>query len=111
MADRNVRFIKVALQATYDALISKDDRALYWVEETQRLYCGNVLYGAGAEASDVAAGLLSAKDYALLQELIEAFWSVKLRKQRLYIAPHQQNLLRLNRLLQTHLRHQHRLDL
>ena len=72
MADKNVRFIKVALQSTYDALVQKDSRALYWVEETQRLYCGSTLYGTGAEASTAAAGLLSAKDYALLQELIEA---------------------------------------
>lgn len=72
MADKNVRFVKVALQATYDALVEKDIRALYWIEETQRLYCGSTLYGTGAEASDAAAGLLSARDYALLQELIEA---------------------------------------
>lgn len=72
MADRNVRFIKVALQATYDALVAKDARALYWIEETKRLYCGSTLYGTGAEASAVAAGLLSAEDYASLQTLIAA---------------------------------------
>jgi hypothetical protein len=72
MADRNVRFVKVALQATYDAIVTKDARALYWIEETKRLYCGSTLYGTGAEASAAAAGLLSAEDYAALQELIAA---------------------------------------
>ena len=70
MADRNVRFVKVALQATYDALTTKDVRALYWIEDTKRLYCGSTLYGTGAEASAAAAGLLSAEDYASLQTLI-----------------------------------------
>lgn len=72
MVDNNVRFIKVALQSTYDALIDKDDRSLYWVVETKRLYCGSTLYGTGDEASSTASGLLSAEDYVKLQELIAA---------------------------------------
>ena len=72
LADNNVRFVRVSLQAKYDALVTKDTRALYWVEDTQRLYSGEVLYGTGAEASEVAAGLLSAEDYAALKRLIAA---------------------------------------
>ena len=70
MANNNVRFIKVALQTTFDALEVKDSQVLYWIDETQRLYCGNKLYGTGKEASETASGLLSAEDYKKLQELI-----------------------------------------
>lgn len=70
MANNNVRFIKVALQATYDALATKDVKALYWVEETKHLYCGETLYGTGSMATENAAGLLSPEDYAELKKLI-----------------------------------------
>jgi len=70
MANNNVRFFKVALQATFDNLVSKDAQALYWIEETSRLYCGETLYGTGALATEQAAGLLSPEDYAELKRLI-----------------------------------------
>lgn len=70
MANNNVRFIKVALQATYDNLSVKDAQVLYWIDETQRLYCGEKLYGTGSNASATAAGLLSSEDYKQLKALI-----------------------------------------
>lgn len=70
MANNNVRFIKVALQATYDNLSVKDAQVLYWIDETQRLYCGEKLYGTGHTVTETTAGLLSAEDYKKLQDLI-----------------------------------------
>lgn len=66
----NVRFLSVKLRSTFDALVTKESAALYWIEETQELYKGDILYGTGALASEKAAGLLSANDYVKLQELI-----------------------------------------
>ena len=66
----NVRFINVKLLETYLALETKDSAALYFIQDAQRLYQGEKLIGVGAEASKVAAGLLSAEDYSELQELI-----------------------------------------
>lgn len=71
MATQNVKFY-FGTQAKYDALIEKNPLALYFIEETQRLYKGDILLGTGAEASAAAAGLLSAEDYASLQALIAA---------------------------------------
>ena len=71
MAFQNVQFY-FGSQARYDALVEKDSLALYFIEDTQRLYKGNVLLGAGAEVTEKAAGLLSAEDYAQLKKLIEA---------------------------------------
>lgn len=51
----------VGTQAEYDAS-SKDQYTLYWITDTKRLYKGSVLYGVGAEATQAAAGLLSAED-------------------------------------------------
>lgn len=70
MAKSNVRFYIVDLRSKYDALATKDSAALYWIEETQQLYKGSTLFAVGATASEKAAGLLSAKDYAKLQKLI-----------------------------------------
>lgn len=70
MAKANVRFYVVDLRSKYDALATKDPNALYWIEETQELLKGDILFGVGAEASEKATGLLSAKDYAKLQKLI-----------------------------------------
>lgn len=72
MANNNVKFFKVALQATFDNLVLKDSNALYWIEETQRLYCGELLYGTGLTATEKAAGLLSSEDYIALKTLIAA---------------------------------------
>lgn len=68
--NNNVRFYKVDLLSKYLALEVKDEKALYWVDETQELYLGAKLFGTGALASEQAAGLLSAEDYVALKNLI-----------------------------------------
>lgn len=72
MADNNVRFFKVGLQTTYDALTQKEPRALYWIEDTKRLYCGETLYGTGAVVTEEFQGLMSPEDYSALKALIAA---------------------------------------
>jgi len=66
---QNVKFIAVKLQATFDALETKDALALYWIHDTQRLYKGDKLYGTGLEATSEFAGLMSAEDKAALEAL------------------------------------------
>ena len=66
---QNVLF-KVGTRAQFDAIATKSEATLYWLTDTQELYKGNVLFGKGALASETASGLLSAKDYKKLQELI-----------------------------------------
>lgn len=68
----NVRFLSVKLKSTFDALLTKEPNALYWIEDVQSLYKGDTLFGTGALASEKAAGLLSPEDYAALKSLIEA---------------------------------------
>lgn len=65
----NVQFY-FGSQARFDELVEKDSLALYFIEDTQRLYKGDVLLGTGAEVTEEAAGLLSAEDYAQLKKLI-----------------------------------------
>jgi hypothetical protein len=65
-----VKFISVRLQATYDALATKEVNSLYFVQETNRFYHGSLLMGVGALATEQAAGLLSPEDYASLKTLI-----------------------------------------
>ena len=67
-----VKFLSVRLQSTYDSLATKDANSLYFIQETNRLYHGNLLMGTGALATEQAAGLLSAEDYAELKKLIAA---------------------------------------
>lgn len=67
----NVKFY-FGSQAKFDSLIEKDALALYFIEDTQRLYKGDVLLGTGAAVTEQAAGLLSAEDYAQLKKLIAA---------------------------------------
>lgn len=71
MANNNVLF-KVGTSAQFNALAIKDDFTLYWLTDTKQLFKGSVLYGTGAIASEVAAGLLSAEDYVELKKLIAA---------------------------------------
>lgn len=78
MANKNVRFFTVDLKSKYDALVTKDPLALYWIEETKELYKGATLFGTGAEASEMAAGLLSSEDYVELKKLIAAGGAVNL---------------------------------
>lgn len=67
---QNVKFIAVKLQATYDTLVTKDPLALYWIQDTQRVYKGDKLYGVGLEATSEFAGLMSAEDKAKLDALV-----------------------------------------
>ncbi len=66
----NVKFISVKLQETYDALETKDNLALYWIQDTQRVYKGDKIYGVGLEATAEFAGLMSAEDKAKLDALV-----------------------------------------
>lgn len=66
----NVRFFILATRAEFDALSTKNPLGVYWIEETQELYKGDILFGTGAYASESAAGLLSKEDYAEFKSLI-----------------------------------------
>lgn len=66
----NVKFCTVDKKQKFLDLVQKDVYTLYYIEETQQLYKGSTLFAVGATASEKAAGLLSAKDYAKLQKLI-----------------------------------------
>ena len=66
----NVKFISVKLKSTFLALETKDSSALYWIIETSELFKGDQLFGTGALATEQAAGLLSAEDYAKLCALV-----------------------------------------
>lgn len=67
----NVIF-KHGTRAQYDALEIRDPNTLYWLSDTLELRKGDFLYGIGANATQAAAGLLSAADKALLDELVES---------------------------------------
>lgn len=69
MADQNVRFY-FGLQEKYDALTERDSLALYFIEDTQRLYKGDVLLASGSNATSMAAGLMSAEDKIKLDTLV-----------------------------------------
>lgn len=68
LADKNVKFYFGA-QARYDALPQKDALALYFITDTQRLYKGDTLIASGANATGLAAGLMSAEDKIKLDSL------------------------------------------
>lgn len=76
MATQNVRFYFATTKSKYDALVEKNPLALYFItDETtgcNYLYKGDKLMAVGHEASETAAGLLSAEDYTALQALISA---------------------------------------
>lgn len=69
MANQNVRFY-FGSQAKYDALIERDSLALYFIEDTQRLYKGDVLLATGANATAMASGLMTAEDKIKLDSLV-----------------------------------------
>lgn len=69
MANQNVRFY-FGTQAKYDALIERDSLALYFIEDTQRLYKGNTLLATGTNATSMASGLMSAEDKIKLDTLV-----------------------------------------
>lgn len=64
----NVIF-KVGTKAQYDALAVKDTNTLYWLHDVLELRKGEALYGTGAEATNLASGLMSAADKAKLDAL------------------------------------------
>lgn len=66
---QNVKFYFGA-QAKYDALLEKNPLALYFIEDTQRLYKGEVLLATGANATSMASGLMSAEDKIKLDSLV-----------------------------------------
>lgn len=76
MANQNVKFFFTNDINKYQSLGIKDPLALYFIEDTATGFCGlykgENLIAAGSEATEVAAGLLSAEDYAQLQKLIAA---------------------------------------
>lgn len=69
MATQNVKFY-FGTQDKYDALLERNALALYFIEDTQRLYKGDVLIATGANATSMAAGLMSAEDKIKLDELV-----------------------------------------
>lgn len=69
MATQNVKFY-FGTQAKYDALAEKNSLALYFIEDTQRLYKGYTLIASGANATSMASGLMSSDDKIKLDELL-----------------------------------------
>ena len=65
----NVLF-KFGTKAQFDALGAYDQSTLYWLTDTQELYKGDKLFGKGQEATQSAAGLMSAEDKARLDTLV-----------------------------------------
>ena len=67
----NVIF-KMGSKAQYDALAVKDANTLYWLSDVQELRKGDVLYGKGKDATNLASGLMSAADKQKLDSLSAA---------------------------------------
>lgn len=53
----------------YNALSVKDPNTLYWLTDVQELWKGDVLYGKGVVATQLASGLMSAEDKQKLDAL------------------------------------------
>jgi hypothetical protein len=70
LATQNVKFY-FGTQEKYDALLTKNELALYFLEDTQRLYKGDKLFATGASATGMVAGLMSKEDKIALDKLIE----------------------------------------
>ena len=66
----NVRFY-FGTQKKYDSLVEKNPIALYFIEDTQRLYKGDVLMATGADATSMASGLMSHSDKIKLDSIAE----------------------------------------
>ncbi len=64
----NVIF-KTGTKAQYDALAVKDANTLYWLTDVLELHKGETLYGIGANATNLASGLMSAADKAKLDAM------------------------------------------
>ena len=65
----NVLF-KFGTKAQFEAIATKSETTLYWLTDTQELYKGDILFGKGIEATQSAAGLMSAEDKAKLDALV-----------------------------------------
>lgn len=66
---QNVKFY-FGTQAKFDALLEKNELALYFIQDTQRLYKGSSLIATGSEATSMSSGLMSAADKIKLDELV-----------------------------------------
>ena len=66
---QNVKFY-FGPQEKYDELEVKNPRALYFIEDTQRLYKGDKLMATGVMATAMASGLMSTEDKIKLDELL-----------------------------------------
>ncbi len=64
----NVIF-KIGTKAQYDGLAVKDANTLYWLTDVLELRKGESLYGKGADATNLASGLMSAADKEKLDAL------------------------------------------
>lgn len=67
----NVKFY-FGTSEKFKALTEKDALALYFLEDVQQLWKGDKLFATGANASNMAAGLMSIEDKIKLDELFEA---------------------------------------
>ena len=66
---QNVKFY-FGTQAKYNALAEKNAMALYFIEDSQRLYKGEILIASGAIATSMASGLMSSEDKIKLDALL-----------------------------------------
>lgn len=68
----NVLF-KFGTKEQFNVLVNEnrvDESTLYWLTDAQELYKGDKLFGKGKEATQSAAGLMSAEDKAKLDSLV-----------------------------------------
>lgn len=63
---------KLGTREQYDRVLPKDENTLYWLVDEQRIYKGETLYAAGKEATGEMAGLMSAADKKLFDEVVKS---------------------------------------
>ena len=66
----NVIF-KTGTKEQFQAIEQKDVSTLYWLEDSQQVYKGEILFGTGKNASQTEAGLMSPEDKAKLDAMTE----------------------------------------
>ena len=54
----------------FNALVEKDQLALYFLEDVQQLWKGDKLFATGADATSMVSGLMSVEDKIKLDELV-----------------------------------------
>ena len=69
MANNNVKFY-FGSSEKFNALTEKNPLALYFLEDVQQLWKGDKLFATGANATSMAAGLMSAEDKMKLDDLV-----------------------------------------